>query len=207
MSFDPGEAEREVQYEAFVEELYEEHKEQAIDEFVTERLRSYYLANPDVMAPALQMYKEGRELEQVSSSAAVVFYVSATDVAMKSALLRPVVHGLVHSESLAGLVADLTVKQTGLDRFRNLLFGVLEEYGEIDLANFRIEGHKAKLWDEMRRVQEARNALVHRGRYPSSEEIDLAKEVATIIIGNFLVNVVQSLGLRLVKGGYIEPEQ
>jgi hypothetical protein len=203
MSIDWYEAEREAAYDAFVAELYEEHKLQAIDEFVADRLRSYYLANPDVTVPALQMYKEGQTVADFSPTAAVICYASATELATKTALLKPLVYGLVHSESLAALVAELTVRQVGIDRFKNLLLGILKEYGGIDLDKFHIEGHTKTLWEEMRHVQDVRNAIIHRGAFPTPEESRLAKEVTTMIIGTFLARVIDSLGLKLVRGGSI----
>lgn len=206
MSIDPHEAEKEAAYERFIEELYSEHKEQAIDEFVAERLRSYYLANPDVTVSALRMYKEGQKLEDFSPAAAVICFGSATEIAIKSSVLKPVVFGLVHSEALANLVADITVKQSGIDRFRGLLLGILEVYGGIDLAAFHIEGHTKTLWDEIRRVQEIRNTIIHQGTFPDSAEVVLAKEVATMIIGTFLASVIDSLDLKFVKEGSVVPK-
>ncbi len=203
MSIDWYEAEQEAAYDRFVEELYLEHKERAIDEFVTDRLKSYYLANPDVAVPALQMFKEGLDVKKVSATGAVVCFATATEIATKSALLKPVVFGLVHSEPLAGLIADLTVQHMGLDRFRDLLLGILNHYGGFDLANFHIDGHGKTLWEEMHQVQEARNRIVHRGITPNPAEVELASQVATMIIGTFLATVVDSLGLKLVKGGSI----
>ena len=203
MSIDPYEAEQEEWYAHIAAKFYEEHKEQAISEFVTERLRSYYLTNPDVTVAALRMYKEGIELENISTTAAVVFFSAAIELALKSALLKPVVYGLVHNESLAVLVAELAVKHVGIDKLRDLLLGILEEYGRINLNKFHIEGHAKPLWEEMREIQNVRNAIVHRGQIPDSVQIQLAKEIVTMIIGNFLPSVLNSLGLRLVKGGAI----
>ena len=39
-------------------DLYPGHKEQAIEEFTTERLQSFYLKNPTILAPGVQMYIE-----------------------------------------------------------------------------------------------------------------------------------------------------
>lgn len=203
MSFDRYEAEQEEWYSHLAEELYEEHKEQAIGEFVTKRLRSYYLRNPDVTVPALRMYKEGTELEKTNTTAAVVFFASATELAIKSALLKPVVYGLVHNEPLAAFVADLTIKHVGIDKFRDLLLGILAEYGRIDLNVFYIEGHIKTLWEEMRKIQDVRNAIVHRGQIPDFAEVQLAKEIAMMIIGTFLTSVLDSLELELVNGGSI----
>ena len=203
MSIDPYEAEQEEWYSRLAEELYAEHKERAIGDFITERLRSYYLANPDVTVPALRMYEEGTQLEKTSTIAAVVFFVSATELALKFALLKPVVFGLVHNEPLAGVVAEITVRKVGIDQLHGLLLRILEEYGGIDVNTFHMDGHTKTLWDEMRKVQGVRNAIVHRGQIPNPTDVQLAKEVATTIISTFLNRVLNSLELKLVKGGSI----
>lgn len=120
------------------------------------------------------------------------------------ALLKPVIYGLVHNESVADLVSDLSVKNNGFDRFKPLLARVLSEYGGIDFNAFTIEGHKKTMWEEITVLQDARNAIVHRGELASPETAQLAKEVVTMIIGNYFVSVISGLGLKYVKGGSIE---
>lgn len=46
--------------------------------------------------------------------------------------------------------------------------------------------------------------MVHRGQPISADHAVLAKEVATMVIGNFLASTLEGLGLKLVKGGVIE---
>ena len=72
-------------------ELYPEHKEQAIDEFTTERLQSFYLKNPNILAPGIHMYGKARELLENHPSAAFVFATSAIELFLKASLLKPVV--------------------------------------------------------------------------------------------------------------------
>ena len=48
----------EYMQEQALEDLYEEFKEQAIEEFTSERLRSYYLANPLLAKPALDSLRK-----------------------------------------------------------------------------------------------------------------------------------------------------
>ncbi len=59
MSIDETDAAREEFYDALRRELYDEHKEEAIAEFTTGRLKSFYLQRPDVMRPAVDAIQEG----------------------------------------------------------------------------------------------------------------------------------------------------
>ena len=49
------------------------------------------------------------------------------------------------SNSVASLITDLTVSQTGMDRYRTLLFHVLKEHGGVDLNTFKRSGSKKTL--------------------------------------------------------------
>ena len=112
----------EAAYEEAMDALYAEHKEQAIEKFTDERLQSYYLANPSVGSPPLMSLNEARMLLPDHPTAAFVFAATAIEVAVKGVLLKPIVYGLVHSDSAAGIITDMVIAHTGFDRFRKLLF-------------------------------------------------------------------------------------
>ena len=115
-------------------QLYPEHKEQAIAEFTRERMRSYYVIRPEVLEPAVRAFKEAKSLLAASHHAAtLVFAVSATELFLKAALLRPVVYGLVHSEGLAELVVTSALSQTSLKWYEQLLAKLFFELAGIDL--------------------------------------------------------------------------
>jgi hypothetical protein len=42
--------------ERWLDELYEEYRPQAVEDFTTDRLRSYYLENQDIARPCLKHY-------------------------------------------------------------------------------------------------------------------------------------------------------
>lgn len=122
MSYIPEDAAWDEAYENMSLELYPEHKEQAIAEFTRVRLRSYYVDHPKVLVPAVQLFKESQTLlSNRHHAAALVFAASATELFLKASLLRPVVYGLVHSESLAELVVNAALSQTGFQRYEQLL--------------------------------------------------------------------------------------
>lgn len=185
-------------------DLVEEISQQAVDEFTSARLRSYYLAHPDLAVGAVALYREAKTLVSVSPSAALVLFVTSIEVGLKVALLKPVVYGLVHNESVAGLISNLAVKHNGLDRFTSLLARLLREYGQIDFEAFTIEGHSKTLWEEFTMLQNARNGVVHRAEPTTPELATLAQDVAVMILGNYLNSVLHGLGMKLVKGGQIE---
>ena len=93
-------------WEQISKDLYPEHKEQAIEEFTRGRLQSFYLKNPDILTPGIRMFVEARELQGQHPSASFVFATSAIELFLKGALLKPVIYGLVHNESLAEIIVE-----------------------------------------------------------------------------------------------------
>ena len=196
----PEDIEREQGYSELVDQISKE----AIDQFTFDRMRSYYVNNRSLAVKVVAVFREAESLQSASPTAATVLFTTAIELGLKVALLKPVIYGLVHNESVADLISDLSVKHNGFDRFKPLLARVLAEYGGIDFNAFTIEGHKKTMWEEIAFLQDARNAVVHRGELVSAETAELAKQVATMIIGNYFVSVLSGLGLKYVKGGGIE---
>lgn len=188
MSIDRYEAEREEAYDEFVsslaEELYEEHRDQAIDEFVTERLQSYYHSNPLIATKAVKFLILSAERTSSDPTASLLYSAICTEVILKSVILKPIVSGLVHSESVAELISTLLVKQTGIDRFRELIFRILED--NIDLpsgaANYRRENSSTLLWKEREKIQALRNNIAHQANTYSVQDAELSHQVAVAFL-------------------------
>ena len=122
------------------------------------------------------------------------------EVGLKAILLKPIVHGLVHAESVASLITDLTVSHTGMDRYRTLLLHVLQEHGGVDLNTFKRPGSSKTLWEEINEIQKIRNAIMHRAEKASEQNADLALGVASEIVDNIFPEVVVKMGFHLHDG-------
>lgn len=109
-------------YEDYMEKLYEEHRNIAIEDFTSERLVSYYLENNDLAKPAFYALENSKKLFVEDPTASLIFSAIAIEVGLKSTILKPIVYGLVHTESVASLVTDLAISHSGMDRYRDLLF-------------------------------------------------------------------------------------
>jgi hypothetical protein len=122
-----------AEYDEAISALYEEHKKEAIEEFTTERLQSYYINNRLLAESAINALSEARSLLPLNTTAGFIFGAIAMEVGLKTILLKPIVHGLVHTESVATLITDLTFSRMGMDNYRTLLLQILEKHGGIDL--------------------------------------------------------------------------
>ena len=179
------------------QEYYEENYEQAVKEFTSERLQSYYVANPNLAVPAIEALRCAHSLMPSFPQAALVFAVTATELAVKTALLKPIVFGLVHAEGLASFITDLATQHTGVDRFQILLTKTLAECGGVELETFKRANSAKTLWREIDEVQRARNAVIHRGEMANKTKADLAISVAGTLLTEIFPQVLAKLGLHL----------
>lgn len=192
--------------EEFISELYsdfardvlagqDELYAQVVDQFAKERLQAYYINHPDIAEPGVWALDEARVLLPGHPSAALVFGVAATEVGLKSALLKPILHGVVHDEALGGLIAELIPEQRN-DKFRNLLFGILSDFAGIDLRTFKRTGQVQTLWEQISAMQGQRNGVVHRGDKATVADAERAVEIARFVLNELFPVVIEKLGLH-----------
>jgi hypothetical protein len=110
-------------YNEFGPEWAEEHlvelNTQAIEAFTNDRLQSYYLNHPDMAESALGMVNDMAALAKEHPVAAVLFAASVVEITIKQLLVKPRLNGLVHNETVAELVMELTPREVGSDGFKH----------------------------------------------------------------------------------------
>ena len=187
-------------YDQYISDLYEEHSKEAVEEFTGERLSSYYSQNKLLAKPAFDFLSEAKKQNELNPTVGLLFAVIAMEVGLKATLLKPIVHGLVHDESAASLITDLTISYTGMDRYRTLLLHILKEHGSVDLNTFKRAESSKTLWEELKEVQKIRNSIMHRADKASQESADLALDVASEILEKIFPEVVTRMGFHLHDG-------
>ncbi len=208
MSYDEHDAALDAMYEQIGLELYPDHKVQAISEFTAERLRSYYVSNPKVMRPAIDALQEGKRLHLGKHySAAVVFFASAVELLLKATVLKPVVHGLIHSEGLANIVVQHALGQTGFSRYTDLLAQLFEELAEINLKSISRSGATKTLLTECTTLQQLRNQVIHQGATCTEEQANLGLLISVAVYEHIVSQILYALGLTVVEKGVIEQQQ
>lgn len=191
-------------YERLSEELYPQHRDQAVSEFTSERLRSYYIANPGVMLPAVNAIHEGQCLLQGGhNAAALIFFVTAIEVLLKATLLKPVVHGLVYNEGLANVIVEQALGQTGFSRYTGLLAKLFTELLDMDVTAIKIAGAASSLLDECTALQRERNAVVHQGAIITEELAQRGRRVAVAVLDLVVQPMLSQLDLLIVESGEI----
>lgn len=193
----------EAMYDEAMSDLYEENKKQAIQEFTVERLQSYYLEYPGIAMPALKALEKAQQLTASYPTASFIFSTISIEVGIKTTLLKPVVYGLIHSESLASIITDMVIRQTSIDKFQKLLFKILSEYGGIDLNSLKRASSSKLLWTEMKDVQKRRNSVIHRAENIDIDESKKALCIAEYILEYIFPKLVTHLELNISKDGSI----
>ena len=182
MGYDAFDEARDAMYDEISRELYPEHKAKAIIEFTTARLQSYYTTYPAVMRPAVDCIQEGRRLQANGhSGAALVFFVTAIELLLKATLLKPVVHGLVHSEGLAEVIVAQALGQPGFDRYTKLLARLFSELVGLNIAAIARDGAEEALLAECTAQQLLRNRIIHQGAGTTPEQAEMARLVSVAV--------------------------
>ena len=203
MSYTEEDARWDEFWEQTSKKLYPEHKEQAIEEFTSERLQSFYLKNPDILAPGLRMYIEARELKENHPSASYVFATSAIELFLKSSLLKPVVYGLVNNEALAEIIVETALGSPGFERYKKLLSGLFSELIGIDITKVKSIGSDKFLLLEASEVQAKRNKIIHQGIVVDNNDANFAINVAYGVLHNIVNPMLLGIGLWMDKKGTV----
>lgn len=204
MTYDQFDAAQDEMLDRLSEELYPQHRDQAVIEFTSERLRSFYVSHPQVMRPAVDAIQEGRALlRNGHNSAALVFFAIAIEVLLKATLLKPVVYGLVSSPGLADVIVEQALGQSGFERYKKLLAKLFTELVDMDIQSVKIAGAPCSLLDECAGVQATRNGIVHRGENCQRHETERAMRVATAAFELVVHPMLKHLELYVVENGEI----
>ena len=204
MSVSPEDAVADEFYERLAHELYPAHQEQAVIEFTSERLRSYYLKNPALAVNGPRMFKQAKELYRVGHlGPALVCGVTVIEIFFRAAFLRPVIYGLIHSDALAEAVVKAALSQAGYKRYEPLLVKLYSELVGKELNSFSRKGFTKPILVEASEAQSNRNRVVHDGYQPTDEEARQAIGAAAIVMVNIWRPMLNALGLRLGPKGTV----
>lgn len=176
----------------FYEELYDE----IVKDFTDARLRSFFEEQPHVATPAAEALEDARTFLSNHDTAAFAFASIAAEVGLVSTLFKPVVHGLVHSDTAAGLIAKLAIRHND-ENLTKILLDLLAAYGHVDPRSYRRAGSAQTIWEELKAVRIKRNRVFHQGERASHADAELAVAVAAALINDVFPTFVANLGMHL----------
>ena len=196
MSYDEQDAALDDFYDQMSKELYSEHKEQAIDEFIEMRMRSYFLMHPEIINTPMECFRHATECSDISPRSAVVLFTTAMELYLKSVLLKPVLYGMIHNENVAALIVETTTKQSGLSRYNKLLTLLCNQAAGVNLSDIDQLDWKSR-FAEVEETQSVRNRIVHQGYQATQHEAEKARNVAVNILTRMVEPVLKSLNLTI----------
>ena len=192
--------------EAAKEEFIEEISNQAIKEFSSDLLRSFYEKNPNIMRPAVEALQEGKELYRLKHySASLVFFMTSIELLLKVTVLKPVVYGLVHQEALAEIIVQQVLSQTGFDRHEKLLGALLSIFTKLELKKIIRDKSPDALFKECRDLQSIRNKIIHQGISCGECDAEKARKVAVAVYELIVLPMIGALNLKVIERGEIKP--
>ncbi|MHB8523256.1 MAG: hypothetical protein ACYDH9_21225 [Limisphaerales bacterium] len=143
MSYDESDA----AHDAFYEEVYEQVSKEAVENFTAERLRSIYDREPAIAEKPCHSLAQARALILTPyHTAAFIHAAIASEVMLRGVVLKPIIYGFIHSDSIAPLIVELAFGSTGLERIKRLLAKIFQDVRTIDLMVFRRPGGAKPLW-------------------------------------------------------------
>ncbi|MEX3689324.1 hypothetical protein AB3X91_39720 [Paraburkholderia sp. BR14263] len=207
MSYDEADARRDAAYDETYDAISKEVRADTIEQFSSDRLKSYYVQNPHLMRPAWNRLKEGMELvANRHFDAATIFFASSMELFFRFTLLRPVVYGLVHHERLADAVSKSVLDgNTGFTKYTTLLGHIYAQLLGGELKKLTIGESDANLIKKCNELQDRRNALVHHGAVGGEAEALHAQAVAMAVLNQVVRPMLVALGLGLNGIGDIGP--
>ncbi len=201
MSYDENDA----AMDAFYDEVREQLSPDIIYEFKTERLQSYFLKYPEAAKPAYLALEDALRLQESGfSSAAFLFAAIATEVALKTALLKPIVYGLVHNLPISSFITDIVIgQQYGSEKVRKLLSNSLKNIADIDLNSLRRSESNQTLMEEISNLHKKRNSLSHQATMPSLNDSETAVALAKEVLDNLFPQVIAAVNLHQHEYGRV----
>jgi len=198
MSYNKHDAAMNYFYEQISKELYPEHKEQAIDEFIDERMRSYFLEHPEVIQAPFDCFFHASSDLQDSPRSALIMYTTTIELYLKSVLLKPVLYGMIHNENVATLIMESSTGQSGFKRYDKLLTSLCRHAADVELSDIKgLDGRPILV--EAGETQAIRNKVIHQGYKATVSEMGKARNVGVKILTKVVEPVLSNLNLVISK--------
>lgn len=202
MSYDEEDAAR----DAFYERIREELRPEIIEEFQGERLTSYLDSNRTIAERPYRALLEARKLYAAShETAAFVHGVIASEVALKTVFIRPLVLGVVNNDILAPVITEMVLGQTRgqFERVKELFLSLLNELTHLNFETYSRKGSKKSLLHEIFEAQKKRNDILHKADTASKQEAKFALAVATDLMESVFPNFAKELGYHIHRHFYL----
>jgi hypothetical protein len=142
---------------------------------------------------------EARELFALNHfAAAQILAGAAAEVTFGNVILKPMVYGLVHSDTAAPILVEIVENTRQVYKFKALIVEIISQFTGINLFSKLTDGQKS-LWESVDSVREQRNRILHGDDLSiiKKEEVEHSLTVATILLETVFPALLKTLGLHL----------
>jgi hypothetical protein len=186
---------------SYYDEIVEHVTKEAVENFTAERLCSFYDKEPTIAEKPFKALAEARQLLLTPHhTAAFIHAAIVSEVMLKAVVLKPILHGFIHSDSIAPFIVELAFSSSGFGRFQKLLAKIFQDVSNLDLMTHRRKGGTKTLWEEIVEVQKRRDQIMHRAEVATKDEAEQAIAVATAVTEELFPALAKSLGYHLHDG-------
>ncbi len=188
------------EHDAMMDEMFESISNEAINDFKNETQIAYYWSHKDLLIPAMNTFKSAKELMNASFFTA---FTTSIEIFLKTGILKPIVYGMIHNELTAKIITDLFLSHTGILRYKKALIELCKATVKLNLEEISGTQEGIKLINEIEPIQKIRNKIVHQGYIVNEEEHARVFNVASKILDEIVVPVLNGIKYKLDDNGRI----
>lgn len=197
MSITPQEAE----FEAGMDQLYNDFKQQYEDEYVFEKIQAYYKENPEIAKEPWEFCLKAELL--VSDKHYTSGFLLATisiEVGLKLVILKPVLVSLATDKTAAELLYDSTFKHKSVPYIPKLYYQLLSDYTGFAFQDYILPASKVNLWDTLCDLQKLRNQIIHQATPAEERDVRQAIAIAKTIYEDVIPRILDRFQFHFEKG-------
>lgn len=188
----------EAEYEAGLDELYKEFKQQYEDEYVFEQIHDYYKANSDIAKEPLEFLEKSKLLISYGHyTPGFLLSTISMEVGIKVIILKPVLFSLAFDKTAGELLYDSTFKQKSVPHIPKLYYRILRDYTGFDFNEYILTDSKIKLWDELSDLQKLRNEIIHQAKTVGEKEAEESVKIANGIYREVIPTILDKFQFHL----------
>lgn len=194
MSYDESDA----AYEEGMSLLYEEFKQIYQDNFIYERIDSFYKENPNIVKAPIKNLADSRALfEKGFLTAAFLHAVISIEVGIKAVAIKPILYSLTINRNAGDLLYKHTFKQKSLQYIPKFYYQIVKDISGLDFRTIFRGDIESSIWDEWSVLQELRNKVVHQGVSVELIETKNAIDVASYVCNEIIPSILDRFSCHI----------
>jgi len=197
MSYDELDAE----YEEGMSRLYDEFTQQYEENFIFEKVDSFYKQFPEVGLDSFQNFIVSQKLlNNEFITPAFIQAVISIEVGIKSVALKPILYSLAINDNASDLLYELTFKRKSLQSIPDFYYNILEEISGWSFKKNCRNGVRSSIETELKDLQKIRNNVLHQGVIVEKENAQRTIDIASYVFEKIIPTILDKFLYHFDKG-------